>query len=210
MINPDSLIIIKGVLLINSFSYCFNSPVTFSDKSGFLPIWDGVQNVMCWLPRTKWKVVVWGLNELDCPHAALLLEHSLQNNPEPMTFYEGSSLVDAIKNNDQYKAKFSEMAQQIIAGETVVKSDLTFSDMDLFGALHIVTITVTGQQENGVWRFDVHLYDRYDFRFQWDTYFSSLEMLLITIGNNMAWYEQLFSVVVNYDVNIYFEEELSE
>ena len=210
MINPDSLIIIKGVLLINPFAYCFNAPVSFTDKSGFLPTWDDVQNVLCWLPRTMWKAVIWGLNELDCPHAAMLLEHSLQNHPDPLTFYEGSSLVDAIKNNTQYKEKFSEMAQEIIAGEAVVKDSFAFSDMDLFGALHNVDITVTGRQENGSWRFDVHLHDRYNFQFQWDTYFSSFKMFFITIGNNMAWSDQFFGVVVNYDVDIYFEEELPE
>ena len=82
--------------------------------------------------------------------------------------------------------------------------------MDLFGALHNVDITVTGRQENGSWRFDVHLHDRYNFQFQWDTYFSSFNMFFITIGNNMAWSDQFFGVVVNYDVDIYFEEELPE
>lgn len=101
------------------------------------------------------------------------------------------------------------MATRIMEGETVPTESFAFTDADLFGALHNVQIAVSGVQEDGKWSFNVDIHDRYDFSFQWDTYFKSWAMAAITTGNNMAWSDQLFGVIENYDVNISFRDEVA-
>ena len=198
---------VGGLLSHNLFVYCYNEPRRFTDSNGRWPTWDDVQNVFCWLPRQMWQIVIGGLNSKGYKHSATLLNHSLQNNPPDLVLKEDSELTKSIRNNNQYKTKFNEMAKKIMAGENVTSDSFGFTDIDLFGALHNVDITVTGKKIDGEWGFDVHIHDRYDFAFQWTTYFDSVPMFFITTGNNMAWSDQFFGVVQNYDIDIYFREE---
>ena len=202
------------IMALDMFSYVYNSPIRCSDQNGCWPNWNaisnGIQNVLCWLPRQMWKVVIGVLNQKGYVHSASLLQHSLQNNPPDLSFDEGSDLVVSIKSNEQYKNQFKDMAERIMAGEAVGTETFAFTDMDLFGALHRVYITVSGIQEDGKWTFDVNIHDTYDFEFQWDTYFSSWKMFAITTANNMAWSDQFFGVIVNYDIDIHFQEEIIE
>ena len=202
------------VMALDMFSYVYNSPIRCIDQNGCWPDWNdilnGVQNVLCWLPRQMWQIVIGGLEQQGYVHSASLLQHSLQNHPSDLTLDESSALVASIRSNEQYKNKFYDMAKRIMEGETVGTESFAFTDMDLFGALHRVNITVSGIQEDGEWVFDVNIHDTYNFQFQWDTYFSSWKMFAITIGNNMAWSDQFFGVIVQYDIDISFQEEITE
>lgn len=88
-----------------------------------------------------------------------------------------------------------------------------FSTVDLQGSILHATINIKGNAE--MKRLKIEISDIYDFDYQ-NTYYKGFggsireagKWLAFTVGNNLAWSDQYFDVINNYEVYLEFEYDL--
>ena len=196
----------------NLYRYCGNNPINMTDPFGYSGDSGGGGSPGGWsgnsVSRGLWEGVVLLLKKDGYPIASLLLDQSLQDNPADVTFGQRNFVSTKIRKSPEYQSKKQEIIAKVQLGQKVSGSDLlTFNNGDLFRAFHQTTIKYDAfKNKNGNVTFHAHVLDRYDFDLQVRSYYTyKYNSVIATIGNNMAWSDQIFGVVNNYDIDVNVE-----
>ena len=154
----------------------------------------------------------WVINEQLQPMgydaAAYLLGWSLQNNPSDIHLGPSHFISKKIAASSEYQAAKEKIINDLkLCKESKGSSPLTFEKGDLFAALHQATLEYTASKSSsGTVAFHATIKDRYDFSLQVKGYYGAYgRKWLAVMANNMAWSDQFFGVVQNYDVDAEIE-----
>jgi RHS repeat-associated protein len=192
----------------NLYAFCNNAPLYSFDPNGLIRIpfitdqakqaWENVIREV--LDRRGWNV------------AALLMRHSLEPSPSDMEFGEGSIVSSKIKASPEFRQIIDGLIAQ--QKETYMYYDssagISYKTGDLFAGIGHATVYYKGsicKTKKGVRvDLDITVKDKYDFHFLTDYNKASLDGVLATIANNMAWSDQYFDVISVYSWVAKFKE----
>ena len=195
---------------VNLYAFCGNAPTYSYDPNGQLKIpfitnqakqaWENV--IRSVLDKRGWCV------------AAFLMRHSLKDNPGPLEMGEEHFVSRAIKASPEYR----QIVEELVARQRETyeyydsSSPIAYKTGDLFAGIGRATVhyrgyickTATGTRVD----FDVTVSDDYDFHFLVSDYYrSSVDGVLGTIANNMAWSDQYFEVITKYKWTAKFKDK---
>ena len=195
---------------VNLYAFCGNAPTYSYDPNGQLKIpfitnqakqaWENV--IRSVLDKRGWCV------------AAFLMRHSLKDNPGPLEMGEEHFVSRAIKASPEYR----QIVEELVARQRETyeyydsSSPIAYKTGDLFAGIGRATVyyrgyickTATGARVD----LDVTLSDDYDFHFLVSDYYkSSVDGVLGTIANNMAWSDQYFEVITKYKWTAKFKDK---
>lgn len=157
-----------------------------------------------------WKTIVI-LFKNKYPNGTDFIKHSLQNNPDDKTIFNGK-IVDDIRRD----INFQNVIENILIknngkSELDVTCGLNYASSDLFLALNNTTINIKGNRDNDKWNLDITITDRYDFTDfkEIDEYCDDnlIKGLFGSTANNMAMISVASGVLHEYNVTIKFNME---
>ncbi|MDP2691430.1 MAG: hypothetical protein Q8O95_03455 [bacterium] len=150
-------------------------------------------------------------------YSQVFLFHSLQDDPEPLTFTDGDELVDLILESEEYKKYISDIMYKAdrlkvteVTDDQANKNSIKFSKNDLSTTIGGTKLTKIEGLKNldGSWKITTTISDRYDFEYKFREYSevnnSDSSSLIKTIANNMAASDQRFGVIRPYWITIQF------
>ena len=217
----------------NLYRYVGNSPTNVTDPSGKMPYipsppfgWPGMSEpsytpekalvdlvhnaTLKPIPRAMWGDVIEKELRFRLGYhvAAYLLEYSLQDNPADLVFSRTSFVSKAIAASSEYQAAKKQILDSLAPGTTKTDSvSVVFNQGDLFAAFHKTTMVYSASKDaNGNVTFHATIRDRYDFDLEVRAYYGRYgKKWLAVIANNMAWSDQYFGVINNYDIEATIE-----
>ena len=200
----------------NLYAFCGNDPVGRFDALGmFVVIPPNVYE-----PVGTWISVadLYFRATMNWEFAATLLELSLKDfdGSLPVVFGEGSVAAMEIRDSEEYKSDVRRLLRSLPAGRSFVHatSSVEFLSGDLYAAAKRAKIEYKGyvcRPIAGADRaaLDVTVSDTYDFEW-WDISDTgkelSMEAILTTTGNNMAYLDQIRGVIKPFDWEVKFRE----
>lgn len=195
---------------VNLYAFCENASTYSYDPNGQVKIpfltnqakqaWENVIRDV--LDQRGWRV------------AAFLMRHSLKESPDDLHFEEGHFVSQAIKKSPEYNKLIKSLIakQSEVFKEYNISLPLIFPTGDLFAAIHRATIHISGsicKSATGT-KTDLSILvsDDYDFHFLVSDYYKlSVNGILGTIANNMAWSDQFFDVITTYSWKSEFKDK---
>ena len=147
--------------------------------------------------------------------SADMLEHSLQEKPKDVVFYEDSDVVKQIKNNSGFITHLDEVVYKkennIPLTEEDKQHNFEASDnQDLYYSIHGCHFDIDNisYNEDGTRDISVHISDNYDYTKIWTSMdgkeFSPSRISLGTIANDMGTITSKIDAINPYKVDIYF------
>ena len=174
-------------------------------------LWIGGLNDVTLKPiaRAMWGWVIDNqLEPMGYDAAAILLSLSLQDNPSDLYLAPCHFISKNIAASGEYNAAKQRIISGLEPGITVKDStEIRFEEGDLFAAFHVATMDYSACRVN-VRKVTFHatIKDRYDFDLQVKSYYGGYgRQWLAVVANNMAWSDQFFGVVQNYDIEAKIE-----
>ena len=151
-----------------------------------------------------------------CDFSAMLLEHSLKNNPEDLIITE-YKYIDKIKRNKDFNLKINNIIENYgnkdefdtgIQGLTFDNNEEDETSFDLMGSIHDCSIQVIGKKKlNSSWDLEIIITDKYDFTElqKIKKYIAGgLKNFALATGNNLAMFATSCKVVHEYNIIIKF------
>jgi len=130
-------------------------------------------------------------------------------------FGENSDVANAIRKSDEYKKVIGSAIEKQMPGYMFhnAASGVNFQKGDLATSVGKGKLSYNGEvckQENGGASVNlrVTLSDRYDFDFWWIKKWN-LSSIVVTIGNDLAWYDQMRGVINPFHWRVTFDEKRS-
>ena len=156
--------------------------------------------------RSRMEMVVTGGRVLGYDMASYFLEHSLVDSPTDLSYANGSTYSNQIKNSAEYKSILSgiKSALRNTTKTTYSTSDSTIlnSTTELHLALNKVNYTVSATKSGGKWSITIVFSDIYNFEYaEWGSY-SNLSGTAATALNNYGVYAMEEGAVVAFDISI--------
>jgi hypothetical protein len=162
------------------------------------------------IAREMWEIVIdKELKPMGYDAAAMLLSHSLQDNPSDLHIPPSHFISKEIAASAEYKAAKKQILDSL-SPRTSVKGSVTvaFDEGDLFAAFHLATMDYTASKDKDgrVTSFHATIKDKFDFDLQVRRYYRAHgKKWLAVVANNMAWSDQFFGVIHNYDIEAEIE-----
>ncbi len=159
----------------------------------------------------------------NMPFAAVLLKHSLSDNPTNLHFLNGSMPSEKIRESSEHKTIMAEITDRINAnptGSIIGKSeDVIFkSTRDLFAALHAAKYSFVARKSiDGLYHVTVTYRDKYDFdsfllKGEFFDYFEAdgpagfFQGAFFTVVNDLATVQQYFTMIRPFNVIVDVDE----
>ena len=201
---------------VNLYAFCGNDPVGRFDPLGmFVVIPPNIYD-----PAGTWISVaeLYFRATMNWEFAATLLELSLKDfdGSLPVVFGEGSLAANEIRDSEEYKRDVRRLLRSLPAGKSFVqeRSSVEFLSGDLYAAAKRARIEYSGYVCRPIAGADrtslnVTVSDTYNFEW-WDISDTgkelSMEAILTTAGNNMAYLDQIRGVIKPFDWEVKFRE----
>ena len=198
-LSTDNTINANGEYLgHNLYAYVNNNFVNATDDNG---------RIFKKLAKAAWKLTSKVLKKVfNMPISAELLKHSTKSNPEDIVYDKNSYVAKAIQEDSTYKQALDDAINSVNENGVVDYHEVyKFSNTDLQGSFHKATINITGTVINNEVDLKVNIHDVYDFDLTFSSYLNGLKGFIFTTGNNMAWSNQYFDVINNYNVDVNFD-----
>ena len=132
----------------------------------------------------------------------MLLDHSLQDNPPPLTFPAGHFVNKAIADSSEFAGVVGEILEEHIAdgpGTYKKRVPIYCGSGDLKLGINNATIDYTlVLNADHTYTLSATLIDKYDFSFSWNYYQYAWNGPGLTAAVNMAWASQHLSMIENY------------
>jgi hypothetical protein len=159
------------------------------------------------LVRASMKLVVTGGYALNYDLAAECLDHSLQDNPSDIIYYDGSWQSSKVKNGTAYKNLLSNVYKKLSENNSAIYyytegSMILNSTKDLFLALNKVGYEVSARNYSGTWDVWIKVTDTYNFEYANWMSSSGLTGAAATALNNYGVIAQSIGAVVPYDITV--------
>ncbi len=134
-------------------------------------------------------------------------------SPTKLEFGEGSMVSEKIKASPEYKKVIDDLIAD--QKEPIKYYDsfkgIEYTTGDLFAGIGKCTVFYRGNicktKDGARVDLDITVQDKYDFHFLMKYAKASLDGVLATIANNMAWSDQYFDVISVYDWEAKFKEK---
>ena len=146
--------------------------------------------------------------------SADMLEHSLQEKPKDVVFYEDSDVVKKIKEDNNFIEHLDDVVNKIENNIPLVEDKdkhHDFNDEDLFYSIHGCKMDVDDIKYNsdGTKDISVHLHDTYDYTKIWtamdgDEFAPFKKISLGSIANDAGTISSKLDAINSYEVDIYF------
>lgn len=156
---------------------------------------------------------VLSLRTVNYDFAADCLEHSLEQNPEDIYITEGKTIQD-IQDDSCFKEKINSIIKENENKKSFnVITLISFTNGNLFLALHDTTINVKGQkQKDNKWKLEIKISDLYDFTDfkELEEYLNNenfLKAVVASTANNLAMIATSCKIVSTYNIEIKFTIE---
>ena len=152
--------------------------------------------------------------------AAVLLQHSLEENPEDFIITDEKLLETVIRDNN-FNDKIKEIIKQHKTEKEfyipIRQEYVTFENSDLYFAIHNANIEMKAKQnDNSSWNIDITLSDTFDFT-KWKTpleyYFDANNIpksILSSTLYNLAFISQKLGVIKEYEVIVKLSIKIQE
>lgn len=163
--------------------------------------------------RAEFAIVVAGGDVAGFDTAADLLEHSLQDYPDDLSYGYTSSYAQQILNSSECQSIISDFKAYVtgknLNARTTSGSKTLNSTTDLHLAYNKVSYYATGIKNNGVWTLTIKFRDTYDFQKQaWEN--AMTDNIVVTALNNYAAYAQDIGAIVPYDITVTIRTTFTE
>ena len=139
--------------------------------------------------------------------SAELLEHSLEENPEDLVFYNDSKIAQAMQNDTKLVNHIFELADKATNNVPLSPGDNSyrFTDGDLFFSINNCNIDILDviPQPDGTKEITVHISDTYDFTKIW-TLMNGNKVGLGELANDAGVVSTLIDAINPYKVDVYF------
>ena len=144
--------------------------------------------------------------------SADMLEHSLQEKPKDVVFYDDSEVAKKIKEDNKFITHLDKVVKKIENKILLDDEDesYNFNDGDLFYSIHSCRMSIDNIEYNndGTKNIYVHLNDTYDYtEILTSMNKKDLDLFNISFGslaNDAATISSKFDAINSYDVDIYF------
>ena len=144
--------------------------------------------------------------------SADMLEHSLQEKPKDVVFYEDSDVVQKIKSDNDFLKHIDDVVRKIENKIDLNNDDKShsFGLGDLFYSIHGCEMYINNIKYNsdGTKDISVHLHDTYDFTKIWTAMNEEkLDFSKISFGsvaNDLGTFTTKYDAINPYNVDIYF------
>lgn len=144
--------------------------------------------------------------------SADMLEHSLQENPKDVVFYEDSDVVKQIKNNSGFITHLDDVVYKVENNIPLSEKDKSygFNSDDLFYSIHNCSFDIENikYNEDGTKDIAVHLHDTYDYTeiltFMDEKKYTPLNFSLGSFANDMGTITSQMDALNPYEIDIYF------
>lgn len=182
----------------NLYAYVNNNFVNAVDNNG---------RIFKKIAKAAWKLVSKALKKaFNMPISSETLKHSTKSNPKDIVYDKNSYVAKAIQEDSTYKQALNDAIKSADENGVVDYHEVKlFSGRDLQGSFHNATINITGTVINNEVDLKVNIHDRYDFEPHLYSYYDGLKGFIFTFGNNMAWSDQYFGVINNYNIDVNFD-----
>lgn len=202
-INADGIINAnKDILGYNLYSYCSNNPINLCDENG--------KWLIKAVAKMLWKGVSAALKTINMKISANMLDKSVKGKVKTAIYAGETDVAKAIKKDPVFTSKINNYVTETKTG-TIDKTEvIQFSDNDLQGSLMHATMTVNGNIDNNCGILDVKFHDVYDFNYSNKYYGGGFKGFAFNVGNNLAWSDQSFGVINNYDIYVMFKYDTCE
>lgn len=192
----------KIKLLISGFSYIFNM---YQNKNQYN------KNSLKAMQYAFWQTVIEvGGRYFNYELAAILLQHSLEENPQDFVIKD-EQLLEMIRRDSNLKNKINEIINKHKTEKEIYipigQEYVAFENSDLYFAIHNANIEMKAKQDsNSSWSIDITLSDTFDFT-KWKTpleyYFDANNIpksILSSTLYNLAFISQKLGVIKEYKV----------
>lgn len=192
----------------NLYAFCCNAPTCSFDPNGLIRV-----PLVTDAAKQLWEMIVREvLDRRGWSVAALLMRHSLKPAPGNLSFGENSIVSQKIKTSPEYR----KIIDSLVANQRETNAyydsyaDIAYKTGDLFAAIGRARVYYRGTIcKSGGRTFvdlDIVVKDDYDFHFLSSYWKMSLDGVLATIANNMAWSDQYFDVITPFSWSATFKE----
>lgn len=211
-VNADAIISDMYVLFsANTVCYGVNNPIRFKDLSGMEPeiVYPDVKFVRLF----KWVALL--LEGANLTHSATFLERALRVNPTSVHYTSSSNpkLISDIKARADFQKKFEELVGIMAETKETVSSSFEFTsnDMDLYGSLKRVQITVKPVLSgDDIDNYEVSIFDVYDFAHVEFKENGGRIDNVVTLANNLAAEALEKGEISQYNIGISFKIRADE
>lgn len=196
-------------LLISSFSFIFNMQKNSNqyEKNSFKA-----------MQYAFWQTVIEiGGKYAEFDISANFLQHSLEKEPTDVLFSKGK-VVQAIVEDKNFKSNINNIIEEygkncnefLFDSNVDHRFPMSFSESDLYFAIHDIELKVDGKKQNDKWVLDVKLHDRYDYSEfkKIDKYYRDTKSIPKSIFSstlyNLAWLSMKVQVMKEYNIDIVF------
>lgn len=182
----------------NLYAYVNNNFVNAVDNNG---------RMIVDVRKKFWHLVSGVLKRVfNMPIASEALKHSTEKDPEDFVYDKNSYVAKRIQESSAYHEALKEAINSADENGVVDYHEVKlFTEVDLQASFQHATINITGTVINGEVDFKVNINDFYDFD-QVKSYFDGgLKKFIFTVGNNMAWLDQICGEINSYTINVNFD-----
>ena len=159
--------------------------------------------------RAEFKACATAGRTLGYTFAAECLNHSLDSNPNDVTYYSNSLQSYKVKTSSAYKNLVSSLGKTLKVTSTSSYSDdgsFILSDpKDVFYAINKADYYITAYKYGGYWEVSIEITDTYNYEMA-STMGKGMGGSFATYLNNYATIAQSFGVINEYDITIYTKE----
>ena len=138
--------------------------------------------------------------------SADLFEHSLQENPNDLVFYDGSRVADIIRSDNNFLEKIDGLTKKI---ENKIPFNATdrqhkFDVGDMYYSIHGCNLEITNinYNDDGTKDISIHISDNYDYTKIW-TMMDGKGISLGSIANDFGTVSTWLDAINSYKVDIY-------
>ena len=197
-------------LLISGFSFIFNMKKNSNQYEN---------NAFKAMQYAFWQTVIEdGGTYAELDISADFLQHSLEKEPNDLLIKSGK-VVNKIVNDNNFKEIIKKIIDEygkdketfIFDGNLYDRFPMTFSESDLYFAIHDIELKVEGKKQDEKWILDVKLHDRYDYSEfkRIDKYYKDTKSVPKSIFSstlyNLAWFSIKAQVMKEYNIDIVFK-----
>ena len=197
-------------LLISGFSFIFNMKKNGNQYEN---------NAFKAMQYVFWQTVIEdGGTYAEFDISADFLQHSLEKEPNDLLIRSGK-VVNKIVNDNNFKENIKKIIDEYGKDKEAFAFDgnlddrfpMTFSESDLYFAIHEAGLKAEGKKQNEKWILDIKLHDRYDYSRKktllehYNDVNSVPKSIFSSTLYNLAYYSIKFGVMKEYNIDIEFK-----
>ncbi|TVX88162.1 hypothetical protein [Paenibacillus agilis] len=161
------------------------------------------------LVRIQWRNGVIALVLAGFELTPRFLSHSLNDNPENLSYPAGSQYSEIVRNSTEFKSLIAKFKSKLPSNGDYYSEQphlILNSTKDLYLSLNKASVLIAAEKVNGSWKIYTRIHDKYDFEYANYNSSNGVPASFVTLVNNYAVASQQLGAIVPYHISFYMQD----